>query len=155
MPARFWRWALVAASVGRVRGAERNGWEDRPLAFDEAVELVGKGVDAVGVAIVVIGSVSALLPYLWSVVRGQQPLEAYRKIRRRLGRAILLGLEFLVAGDIIRTVAVAPTPRGVGVLGIIILIRTFLSISLEVEIQGRWPWARTSRTENPQEAIAG
>lgn len=120
------------------------------MAFDEAVELVGKGVDAVGIAIVVVGSVSALLPYLWSVAHRQQPLEAYRKIRRRLGRAILLGLEFLVAGDIIRTVAVAPTPRGVSVLGIIILIRTFLSISLEVEIEGRWPWARTSRTENPQ-----
>src|SRR3569832_1422274 len=67
---------------------------------------------------------------------------AYREYRQHLGRAILLGLEFLVAGDIINTVAVDPTFRSVGVLAGIVVIRTFLSFSLEVEIDGRWPWPR-------------
>lgn len=66
----------------------------------------------------------------------------YRGYRRRVGRSILLGLEFLVAGDIIRTVAVAPTYASVGVLAVIVLIRTFLSFSLDLEITGRWPWQR-------------
>jgi uncharacterized membrane protein len=60
--------------------------------------------------------------------------------RQNLGRAILLGLELLVAGDIIKTVAVAPTLQNMIVLGAIVLIRTFLSFSLELEINGRWPW---------------
>ena len=66
----------------------------------------------------------------------------YHRYRKRLGRSILLGLELLVAADIIRTVAVAPTFESVGVLGLIVLIRTFLSFSLELEITGRWPWQK-------------
>jgi uncharacterized membrane protein len=64
----------------------------------------------------------------------------YRQYRQQLGRSILLGLELLVAADIIRTVAVTPTLTSVAVLGGIVLIRTFLSFSLELEITGRWPW---------------
>jgi uncharacterized membrane protein len=67
-------------------------------------------------------------------------MELYDTYRRQLSRGILLGLEFLVAADIIGTVAVEPTYRSVGVLGLIVLIRTFLSFTLEVEIAGRWPW---------------
>jgi uncharacterized membrane protein len=66
--------------------------------------------------------------------------EVYRIVRTVFGRSILLGLEFLVAADIIRTVAVQPSLENVAVLGLIVLIRTFLSFSLEVEIDGRWPW---------------
>ena len=66
----------------------------------------------------------------------------YSRFRRVLGRAILIGLELLVAADIIRTVAVTPTIESVSVLGLIVLIRTFLSWSLEVEISGRWPWQK-------------
>jgi uncharacterized membrane protein len=66
----------------------------------------------------------------------------YRAYRQLLGRSILLGLELLVAADIIRTVAVTPTYESVGVLAIIVLIRTFLSFSLELEITGRWPWQK-------------
>ena len=68
--------------------------------------------------------------------------EGYRIVRTVFGRSILLGLEFLVAADIIRTVAVQPSLQNVAVLGLIVLIRTFLSFSLEVEIDGRWPWRR-------------
>jgi len=72
-------------------------------------------------------------------VARRRPLRA---LRQRLGRAILLGLELLVAADIIRTVAVTPTFTSAGVLGIIVVIRTFLSFSLEVELEGRWPWQK-------------
>jgi uncharacterized membrane protein len=74
--------------------------------------------------------------------------EAFRIVRTVFGRSILLGLEFLVAADIIRTVAVQPSLENVAVLGLIVLIRTFLSFSLEVEIDGRWPWqsAASGRT---------
>jgi len=66
--------------------------------------------------------------------------QPYRLFRQDLGRAILLGLEFLIAGDIIRTVVVAPTLENVLILGLIVLIRTFLSIALQLEVEGRWPW---------------
>ena len=66
----------------------------------------------------------------------------YRAYRQNIGRAILLGLEFLVAADIIRTVAVSPTFRSAGVLAIIVLIRTFLSMALQLELEGRWPWQK-------------
>ena len=72
--------------------------------------------------------------------------DVYRRVREVLGRSILLGLELLVAGDIVRTVAAKPTLVSVEVLGAIVLIRTFLSLSLEVEITGRWPWQK--RTES-------
>ncbi len=77
-----------------------------------------------------------------SLPAGSEPLSVYRSYRQLLGRSILLGLELLVAADIIRTVAVTPTFESVGVLAIIVLIRTFLSFSLELEITGRWPWQK-------------
>ena len=108
------------------------------MTFSDSIETVGKAVDAVGVAVIVIGALIAT--YLAWSEREASGSVRYRTYRRRLGRAILLGLELLVAADIIRTVAVAPTFTSVGVLAIIVLIRTFLSMSLEVEIDGRWPW---------------
>jgi uncharacterized membrane protein len=66
----------------------------------------------------------------------------YRLLRENLGRAILLGLEFLIAGDIIRSLVVDPTILKVAVLGLIMLIRTFLSMTLQLEVDGRWPWQR-------------
>ena len=108
------------------------------MTFSDSIDTVGKAVDAVGVAVIVVGALIAT--YLtWTEREGSGGVR-YRTYRRRLGRAILLGLEFLVAADIIRTVAVVPTFTSVGVLAIIVLIRTFLSMSLEVEIDGRWPW---------------
>ncbi len=73
----------------------------------------------------------------------------YHRYRQDVGRAILLGLEFLVAGDIISTVAVSPTFTSVGVLAGIVAIRTFLSFSLEVELEGRWPWQRARQPAPP------
>src|SRR5262245_26641039 len=98
-------------------------------------------VELAGVALILVGATAATVRFVvrWATVSLDL---AYREYRQDLGRAILLGLEFLVAGDIINTVAVDPTFRSVGVLAGIVAIRTFLSFSLEVEIEGRWPWAR-------------
>ena len=107
------------------------------MSFQQAVEDVGKSVDAVGVAVIVVGTVIAAA---MSVRNRPFGPDEYRVFRQRLGRAILLGLELLVAADIIRTVAVTPTIRSAAILAIIVVIRTFLSFSLEVELEGRWPW---------------
>lgn len=72
----------------------------------------------------------------------------FRRTRQRLGRGILLGLEFLVAADIIHTVAVELTFKTVGVLAIVVLIRTFLSFTLDVELTGHWPWQNTSKRDD-------
>jgi uncharacterized membrane protein len=112
------------------------------LTFVEVVEWSGKVIDAVGVAIIAIGSLVALLYLGVRLLRGGDRGEIYDLGRQGLGRVILLGLELLVAADIIRTVATSPTFTSVGVLGLIVVIRTFLSYSLEVEISGRWPWQR-------------
>lgn len=106
----------------------------------ELVEHVGEGVEVVGVAVIVLGVVASMIAFAAVWIPREPADVAYRHVRRSLGRSILLGLEILVAGDIIRTVALEPTFTSVGVLGIVVLIRTFLSFALEVEITGRWPW---------------
>jgi uncharacterized membrane protein len=112
------------------------------MDFNEIVEDFGKGVDGFGVAIIIVGAILATGFFVVQMRHGGPVDAAYRKYRRSLGRAILLGLEFLVAGDIIRTVAATPTFRSVGILAAIVAIRTFLSTELELEIDGRWPWQR-------------
>ena len=108
------------------------------MEFRDTIDAVGKAVDAIGVALMVVGFAVAGLMFLatW------RKAESYDDARHRIGRAILLGLEVLVAGDIIRTVAVSPTFTSVGVLAVIVVIRTFLSFTLETEVSGRWPWQR-------------
>lgn len=112
------------------------------MSFAETIDIIGKSVDAAGVVATVIGGLFATIVFL-NRLRGHVAFEeAYRLYRHGLGRAILLGLEILIAGDIIRTVAVSPTFRSVGVLAVIVLVRTFLSMALDVELNGRWPWQR-------------
>ena len=106
--------------------------------FRQLMELVGTAIDAVGVVIIVAGALLATGRFMFSKQKGENT--PYRLYRQDMGRAILLGLEFLVAGDIIRTVVVAPTLNNVLVLGLIVLIRIFLSMALQVELDGRWPW---------------
>jgi uncharacterized membrane protein len=115
--------------------------------FADTVEQVGKVIDWVGVAVIVIGLLLATVLFVRHAFQRRRFDESYRLYRQRVGKAILLGLEFLVAADIIRTVAVSPTFRSVGVLGVIVLVRTFLSFTLEVELEGRWPWQRRGRSE--------
>jgi len=104
------------------------------------MEIVGTSVDGVGVFIVAGGALVATLRLVARRAHGAG--NYYSLCRQDVGRAILLGLEFLIAGDIIRTVVVAPTPQNVFVLGLIVLIRTFLSLSLQLEIEGKLPWRR-------------
>jgi uncharacterized membrane protein len=110
------------------------------MKFIEVIELVGTVIDGVGVAVIAIGAVVAVVVALRRLLRRDDG--TYSKFREQLGRSILLGLEFLVAADIIKTVAVTPTAQSLGVLAGIVLIRTFLSWSLELEITGRWPWQK-------------
>lgn len=103
---------------------------------------VAAGFEVVAAAVLVIGLIWAAVLAGRSYLRTREASRAYRVIRRGFGGVILLGLEILVAGDLIRTVAVSPTIENVAVLGLIVLIRTFLSFSLEIEVDGVAPWRR-------------
>jgi uncharacterized membrane protein len=108
------------------------------MDYNHAVEGIGKVIDAAGVAVIVAGVV--ISAGAAAVRLGRHETHIYRRFREQLGRTILLGLELLVVGDIVRTVATEPSLTSVAVLAVIVLIRTFLSFSLEVELTGRWPW---------------
>lgn len=100
--------------------------------------IVGTAIDAAGGVVIVVGAGLATSSLVFR--RQSGPDRSYTIYRQDLARVILLGLEFLIAGDIIRTVVVSPTLGNVYVLGMIVLIRTFLSMTLQLELEGRWPW---------------
>jgi uncharacterized membrane protein len=129
--------------------SEAGGSAASPDWFDAALHWISRVIEATGVAVIVLGAVAAIVVFLVRLARGGEWSATYHAFRTSLARAILLGLEFLVAADIIGTVAVEPTLRNLSVLGLIVLIRTFLSFSLEVEINGRWPWQEARRAEAP------
>jgi uncharacterized membrane protein len=110
--------------------------------FKDTVDLISKVIDGAGVLVVVVGLLIATVSFAVAQRDRADRTDSYRRYRQQVGRAILLGLEFLVAADIIRTVAVAPTFEGVGVLAIVVAVRTFLSFTLDLELDGRWPWQR-------------
>jgi uncharacterized membrane protein len=124
-------------------GVPSPGW------FDAGLHWISLVIEATGVGVIVLGAVVAIAVFLLHLARGGAWSETYHTFRTSLARAILLGLEFLVAADIIGTVAVEPTLSNLSVLGMIVLIRTFLSFSLEVEINGRWPWQGAREAEQP------
>ena len=102
----------------------------------QAIELIG--------ALVIVGAVAlATVRFVHQAARGAFDM-AYAQIRAELGRGILLGLEFLVAADILDTVAVTPSYESLGILALIVIIRTLLSFALQVEIDGQWPWKRAA-----------
>jgi uncharacterized membrane protein len=106
-------------------------------SFTTTVETVALVIDGAGVTVIVLGLLAAAYRGIRTALRAQ---DAYRQLRNDIGRGILLSLELLIAADIIRTVAVVPTLRGVLILGLIVLIRTFLSMALQIELEGRLPW---------------
>jgi uncharacterized membrane protein len=110
------------------------------VTYDRIVSDVVQAVEAVGAAIMIVGGSWALVAYVASTAHGSGRSDAYKQLRRRLGQAILLGLEVLIVGDIVRTIIVTPTVDSVVVLGLIVVIRIVLSFSLEVEMEGVWPW---------------
>lgn len=110
--------------------------------YEDLFADVAKAVEATGVAIMVLGALGALV---WGAACAARPATrsgAYTHLRRNLGRAILLGLEVLIIGDIVRTIVVDPTLESVAVLGLIVVIRIVLSFSLEIEMDGTTPWSR-------------
>lgn len=118
--------------------------------FAKVVAAIGYTLDGIAVLVVAVGALLAFVR-----VALQRPASAsvrYRMLREYLGRAIVVGLEFLIAGDIIRSVVVTPTVDGLKVLGLIVLIRTFLSMTLQLEVEGRWPWHRRAEPESTEQA---
>ncbi len=109
------------------------------MQFADIISVAGYSIEAVGVLVVVAGSCMASVVFIRTFRMLAEGI-AYRNYRRQLGRSIILGLEFLIAGDIIRTVVVADTFENVAILGLIILMRSFLSVTLHLEVEGRWPW---------------
>lgn len=114
------------------------------MSFVDVMAHVAQGFEAFGVTVLVLGLLWSLglAGMLWR--RSRNGREAYRVLRSSFGGVLLLGLEVLVAADLIKTIAVATTLENVVVLGLIVLIRTFLSFSLEVEIEGTLPWRRAA-----------
>lgn len=124
-------------------------------AIHRAVDLLAKLIELAGVAIILGG---VLLASAWFVREGWRSRDwrsAYDHYRSNLGRGILLGLELLVGADIISTITAPLTFESVGLLAAIVVIRTFLSFSLEAEIEGCWPWDRARRTADRGSEPAG
>jgi uncharacterized membrane protein len=112
------------------------------VTYDEIISDIVRVVEASGAAIMIVGGLLAFVDCGFQALRAGSRDNAYRQLRRRLGQVILLGLEVLIVGDIVRTIIVDTTLRSVAVLGMIVIIRIVLSFSLEVEIDGVWPWNR-------------
>jgi uncharacterized membrane protein len=130
------------------------------MSFDEVISDTAKVVEAVGAGIMIVGGLAALIVFASSCCRPSYRLGAYARLRQNLAKVILLGLEILIVGDIVRTIIVDPTLESVAVLGLIVVIRIILSFSLEVEVEGTWPWARwrlqerTDLDESPPGSVA-
>lgn len=114
------------------------------MSFDELAHVVGRGFEVTAVVVLVVGFVAALVggAHVWRSTGSGRA--AYRTLRELLGGGLLIALEILVAADLVSTVAVSATLQNISVLGLIVLIRTFLSFSLETEIEGVFPWRRAS-----------
>src|SRR4051794_12387750 len=112
------------------------------MSYEDTISSVVKVVEAVGAAIMVLGGLGAFVLFARGVAGAGSAERAYTGLRRNLGRCILLGLEVLIVADIVRTIIVDSTLESVAVLGVIVVIRIVLSFSLEVEIEGVWPWRR-------------
>ncbi|MBU4174115.1 MAG: DUF1622 domain-containing protein [Actinobacteria bacterium] len=121
------------------------------MDFKEVVEVVSNVIDGAGVLVIIVGIAAATVSFIkrWWKRDGSKAHQSYKVFRASIGRSILLGLELLIAGDIIRTVAIDLNYQNLGTLAILVLIRSFLSINLEMEIEGRWPW------KQKQESLPG
>ena len=111
--------------------------------FDkEIVAVISRGIELSGVIILVLGLLTATLRFIFRGTSESEDISPYQQYRRDMGQGILLGLEVLVAADIISTVTISPTLESVFVLAIIVLVRTFLSFSISLEVDGRFPWQK-------------
>jgi uncharacterized membrane protein len=117
------------------------------MTYADVMDHIAQAFEALGVAVLALGAIWSLLVAGLAWHRSRRPASAYSLLREAFGGALLLGLEILVAADLVRTIAVAPTLSNVLILGLIVLIRTFLSFSLEIEITGKPPWRRERQPE--------
>jgi uncharacterized membrane protein len=124
------------------------------MTFTEAMEHVAQVFEVIGAAVLLAGLFLSIGLSVRVLRRSRNGQQAYKVLRQSFGGVILLGLEILVAADLVRTVAVEPTLDNVVILGLIVLIRTALSFSLEIEIEGVAPWRRASMTGTGQIARA-
>ena len=120
------------------------------------IEWAALGIEVLGASVIVAGVLRVAITrgtvrYLFQLDKPG----AYERYKHQMGRSLLLGLEFLVAGDVVRTVALEPTLPNVGVLGLLVLVRTFLGWSLAVEIEGRWPWQARTGNDLHDESTGG
>ena len=115
------------------------------MPFQAVVEWVAHGLEGMGIAVVAAGGSAAMISFARRLIAGKAFEAESGVLRERLARATLLGLEFLVAADIIATVAAVPTLARLLMLTGIILLRTFLSATLVLEVEGRWPWSAARR----------
>jgi uncharacterized membrane protein len=106
----------------------------------EAIEAMGLAIDLIGVLIILFGIVWGLMVWVRDRLRNDDSCDMYQNCRQRIGRSIVLGLEILVASDIIHTVAVEPTLDNAAVLAVLIVVRTFINWTLIVDLEERWPW---------------
>ena len=121
--------------------------------FDHALHVIALCFEGAGVTVILLGALLATAVVGRNAMVVDDLGKIYHKFRTTLARSILLGLEFLVAADIIGTVAVEPTLQNLSVLGLIVVIRTFLSFALQLEISGRWPWQRASDVRPPPSGL--
>ena len=124
-----------------------------PEQVNAGIELIARALELVGVAAIALAFGYALLRGLLHL--GQKRADAYERVRVYVGKALLLGLEFLVAADIIRTVTIAPTVDGLLSLGLLIAVRIILGWSIAVEIEGCWPWQVAKMEKDPSRAAKG
>jgi uncharacterized membrane protein len=117
------------------------------MDYEHFVGAAARVVEFIGVGVLLLGALLAAAAFGRRLVGGAAFQDAYHALRADLGRAILLGLELLVIADIIGTVAIEPTLQNLGVLALIVAIRTLLSFALELEVSGRWPWQRAQAGE--------
>lgn len=110
------------------------------MEYTQIVETLGLALESLGMAIILIGALRPLVLYAAHALKGRRESGSYDLVRRDVGRALLLGIEFLLAGDIIRTVAGTVSLEALGILAGVVAIRTFLSFTVTAEIEGRWPW---------------
>ena len=111
-----------------------HGWLEQVFSW------ISLGLEYVGVTIILVGAVISTGVFIYWLIKEKSLDRYYQEYRSSFGKAILLGLEFFVASDIVNTVAVGLTFKDLGMLGLLVVIRTFLSFALEVEINGQWPW---------------
>jgi uncharacterized membrane protein len=118
------------------------------VGYEQTISDISKGVELPGIGVLIAGGVYSLVTFA-SALAHRRTTHAYDDLGSTLGRSILIGLEILVGADIIRTIAVSPSFTSVGVLGLVVVVRTFLSFSLEAELEGQSPWQRRQHEHSP------